>query len=205
LTHQTSPRRIRFPFIVSAANTVRDKSLAPFPHFGIQRGVLLDLKSDAVQRVVLFGQSLFQQASHKRAPLPGGNRLLEAFSKPIGDMKKQLHTFSPFVNININIHAEQKSQHRAGITTEHPYVRGNARDISPSTACLLFLNWVIEQTVWLVADFQKCKPSVSNGRHERASEENFPSLEKEIPILSAKPNRKGARSLYSAAFFLQSF
>jgi hypothetical protein len=102
LTHQTSPRRIRFPFIFNATDTVRDKSLAPFPHFGVQRGVLLDLKGDAVQRVILFGQSLFQQASHKRTPLSGGNRLLEAFRNPIREVKKQLHTFSPLL-ISISI------------------------------------------------------------------------------------------------------
>ena len=78
LTHQTSPRRTLSSLgIFSTANAVSNQPFTPFTHFRVQRGVPFDLQRKAIQRIVVFWQSLLHQLRHKRTALSGGNHLPE--------------------------------------------------------------------------------------------------------------------------------
>ena len=88
LTHQTSPRRIlSSPGIFSTANAVSNQPLTPFTHFRVQRGVPFDLQRKAIQRIIVFWQSLLHQLRHKRAALSGGNHLPEPGGTGSSDTK----------------------------------------------------------------------------------------------------------------------
>lgn len=85
LTSHTSPRLIAVPSgLFLTANAVSYQSFPPLAHFRIQSGIPLNLKGKKIQRIVVFGQRLFDQLRHKSASLPGGTAFLNRVARESG-------------------------------------------------------------------------------------------------------------------------